>query len=358
MGQRDFPRPGHAAAAGQACGGNRVVRASEGPPVHQRRVAGQEPQHRVYLGDFQRFLPGHIRQNRRQPPGQHALAGARGPHQQHVVPAGCGNFQRPLAIVLPLYVGVVQRFTRGGFRLPGRFRRYGRFAVQVGGQPGHIPDRIYRQPVGQRRLRRILRRHIQFPNPRFTRGQRHGQDPGNRAQPPFQAQFPQKRRRRLRQLHIAGRAQDPKQNRQIINRSGFPGPGRRQVQRDAADREGKAAVFHRCSDTVPRLPDRRIRKPHHVKRRQPVGEITFHQDLKPRKAGQPQRPDAAVHRAIAPFPPPAPACYVYYTAHSRKIQTNVFRTGRSVPGKRIAPVFFSKNSEGSNFTIYSVVKVC
>ena len=64
--------------------------AAEGTMGHQRVAGLRQPRHGVDLRGLEGLLPGHIRQDGGQPPGQHGLAGAGGTHQQHIVSAGVG----------------------------------------------------------------------------------------------------------------------------------------------------------------------------------------------------------------------------------------------------------------------------
>ena len=63
MAQTDFAGAGVGAAADEARVGNRMVRRSEWPRGHKRRVGIEQTRHRVDLGCFQRFVKGAIGKN-------------------------------------------------------------------------------------------------------------------------------------------------------------------------------------------------------------------------------------------------------------------------------------------------------
>ena len=58
---------------------------AEGPRFDERMLRGQKAEDRIDLRDLQLLLPRHIRQDRRQALGEHALAGARRAHQKDIL---------------------------------------------------------------------------------------------------------------------------------------------------------------------------------------------------------------------------------------------------------------------------------
>ena len=85
-----------------------VMRRAERTPRHQRLARRQQADDAVNLGRLQRLVQGQRRQNRRQPFGQHGFAGARRADEQHVVPAGRGDFQGALHVFLAFDLGKIQ----------------------------------------------------------------------------------------------------------------------------------------------------------------------------------------------------------------------------------------------------------
>ena len=82
-----------------------MVRVPNRPPGHQAGVARQVARRRVDSRGLERFLEIHARQDRRQPLGQHGLAGPGRADQQNVVPPRRRDGQRPLDVLLPAHVG-------------------------------------------------------------------------------------------------------------------------------------------------------------------------------------------------------------------------------------------------------------
>ena len=92
MRQRQFARAGHRTAAGQAGGGDGVVRAAERARGNQGLPVRQYAGDGVYFGNLQRFVKGQIGQNSRKPLGQHGFAGSRRADQQDIVIPRRRNF--------------------------------------------------------------------------------------------------------------------------------------------------------------------------------------------------------------------------------------------------------------------------
>ena len=105
--QRHLARPGMSAAADQAGIGDGVVRRAEHPPGDQRLTGGEQTEDRVDLGDFEGFLEGLRRQDRRNAAGQHGLAAAGRSDHQDVVPTGRGDFESPLDMPLAAHFGEI-----------------------------------------------------------------------------------------------------------------------------------------------------------------------------------------------------------------------------------------------------------
>lgn len=95
------------AAAHQRHIADGVVRRPERPGGHQRRIAGQNAGDRVYLGGIQCFMQGEWRQDGGQATGQHGFAGARRADQDHIVAAGCGEFEGAFDIFLSAHIAEI-----------------------------------------------------------------------------------------------------------------------------------------------------------------------------------------------------------------------------------------------------------
>jgi len=80
----------------------------------------QHTSHRVYGDHFESLFLAEIRENRRQPTGQHRLACTRRPDENEIVRTGGCNFKRALCTLLTHNVGEVH------FICARRFDRLGR----------------------------------------------------------------------------------------------------------------------------------------------------------------------------------------------------------------------------------------
>lgn len=106
MGQRDFPRPGRAAAAHQCHGGGRVVRSPVRPLAPPRDV--ESPAQGLHGSRLQRLILRHRRQDAGKARGQHRLARARRADQQHAVLSGCGHLHGAPRLQLSLDVAEIR----------------------------------------------------------------------------------------------------------------------------------------------------------------------------------------------------------------------------------------------------------
>ena len=279
VGQGDLPGPGHGAAAGQGHGRGRMVGAAEGPPGHQGVGRVRHPRHGVHLRGLQGLLPGHVRQDGRQPPGQHGLAGAGGADEQHIVAPGGGYLQGPLYVFLAHDVGKVRQglgHRRGG---PGGLGPDGRVTGKVGYQLGDVFHRIDGDPLGQGGLRGVLGRDKQLADAHPGGAQGHGQHPRHRTQRAGKAQLSQKRRVGGQGLQLLRCRQDAQQNGQVIHRPLLALARRGQVHGDAADGEFGPAGLDGGPDPLPGFPHRRVRQAHHVEGGQSPGQKALHRHL-------------------------------------------------------------------------------
>mgnify|MGYP007016531951 CR=1 FL=1 len=84
-----------------------MVRRAKRPAANQRDALLQKPRDRMELCGLDRFPEGHVRQDGGQPFREHALARARRPDQQQIMPAGRGDLERALRERLALDLGQV-----------------------------------------------------------------------------------------------------------------------------------------------------------------------------------------------------------------------------------------------------------
>jgi len=100
MCQGDFARFRAVAATDQADIGDGVMRRAEGPLGYKRPLPVEQPHDTVDFGGFDRLDKRHPRQDGRQTPGKHRLAGAwRTEHEDIMRPGRC-HLQRPLGAFL------------------------------------------------------------------------------------------------------------------------------------------------------------------------------------------------------------------------------------------------------------------
>ena len=275
-----------------------MMGAAEGAMGHQRVAGLRQPRHGVDLRGLEGLLPGHIRQDGGQPPGQHGLAGAGGAHQQHIVSAGGGDLQRTLHVLLSHDLGEVRHGQRLAGGLPPLRRRDERLAPEMRQQLGDIFHRIHGDTVGQRGLGGVPGRDIELADAAPGGAQGHGQHPRHRAQGAGEAQLPQKGGvlRQGRQL-LRGR-QQPQQDGQIVDRPLLPLVRRSQIHRNAADGEPGAAGLDRRPDPLTGFPHGGIRQAHHVEGREPSRQEALHRHLISADARQAQRAHRHHHCSV------------------------------------------------------------
>ena len=289
MGQGDLPRPGDGAAADQRHRRGGVVGRAEGPAGDEGRPGVGEPRHRIDLRGLHGLLVGHIRQDGGQTPGQHGLAGAGGADEQHVVPAGRGDLQRPLHVLLAHHVGKVGEGRRGPGGLPGACRLHGLLAPEMAHQLSHVPDAVDGEPLGQRGLGGVGLRHVQLPDAGPGGAQGHGQHARHGPQSAGEAQLAQEGGALRQLLQLLRCAEDAQQDGQVVESALLAEPGRGQVDGDAADGEFGAAVLDGGPDPLPGLPRGGVGQTHHVEGGQSAGEKALHADLVAADAAQAQR---------------------------------------------------------------------
>ena len=120
----DLARPRPRAAADQRRHAGRMMRRAERPRPSPMRAARQLAGEAAAPCDTSSISAGvERRQDRRQPPRQHRLAGARRPDHQEVVAAGGGDLERALGGLLALDVREVGQRLVARLRAPARAAR-------------------------------------------------------------------------------------------------------------------------------------------------------------------------------------------------------------------------------------------
>ena len=107
MGEADFPRLGHMAAADQSGVGYAVMRRAELALDDERAVVEQSGD-AEYLGGLQSLVEAQRRKDPGEALGEHRLAGPGRTDHEHVVRSGRGDLQPPLCVLLAFYVFEIQ----------------------------------------------------------------------------------------------------------------------------------------------------------------------------------------------------------------------------------------------------------
>ena len=269
------------ASACQPCCRDRVVRRTERPRSYYRAGTGCQPCHRIYLRTADHFFTGHIRHNRRQPPGHHRFARSRRAHNQNIVPSGRSNFKGALDILLPLHIGKVKQCVRpgGNIRLRCRSNRF--FPTKVSDQFTDMINRIDRYLIGKRCFCRIFSRQEQLPDSIPSGSDCHGESAENRPYFSVEREFSDKRHIFCRNInHSFGpasaaplRSEDTDQDGKIIDSSDFSFVCRSEIHRQPAGRKTVSAVFYGGTHALSRFLYSRIRQANNLKCRKAPGDI-------------------------------------------------------------------------------------
>ncbi len=128
----DLAGAGHGAAAHEARVGDGVVGGAEGAVAHEPGAGREQARDAVDAGHFQRLVVGHGREDGGDGAREQRLAAAGRPAHEQVVPAGGGDGERALGVLLADDLGEV-----GGARL----RLAGLVGGRVGGDGG-LPQQV------------------------------------------------------------------------------------------------------------------------------------------------------------------------------------------------------------------------
>ena len=252
---------------------------AEGPFGDNRVVGGEGPGDRMDFGRLNRLFKGEVGQNRREPPRQHALPRAGRPDQQGVVPAGRRDLQRPLGHRLPQHVRHVGIAPFGGRpEIQRLFRPEGNKPLKEVHHLQRRPHPVDLNPFHDARLGGVVRREENPLKPLFRRHNRHRQRPGHPPDRPVQRQLPEEDRPRKVGHGAAGRPEQRKVDRQVVNRPGLVQVGGGEVDGDFGRRDLKPGVFQGRLHPVAALLDGGVRQPHHLEPRQPPRQIGLHLD--------------------------------------------------------------------------------
>ncbi len=287
--QADLAGARPAPAADQPGVADGVVRRAEGAAAHQRRPGGQQAADRVDLRHLQRLRERQARQDRRQRAGQQRLARPRRSGHDRVVPAGRGDLQPALDLLLPPHVRQVDagrrlvalvQLQRPGVGGVGGDRRR---AVKVGEQIAERGDRQHLHARHQRGLARVVLGDEGAADAAGSRQAYHRQHAVDVAHRAVKPQLPHQDRVAQDAVggHLPRGDEDAERDRQVVGRPLLAHVRRRQIDRDVPVREARPGVADRRAHPLPRLLDRRVRQPDDEEPRLPHPDVDLHLDQQP-----------------------------------------------------------------------------
>jgi hypothetical protein len=243
------------AAAEQRRRRHRVVRRAE--RSFRDEPAYQEPGHRMQLGDLERLVPRHRRQDRGEATCQHGLASAGRSHHQDVVSAGGGHLERPTRLRLATDLGEVDRMAVSVAL--GLLSGSGRGRPRAAQERDHLAER--RRPdnlevLDERRLGGVGCGDDHAAQARPGRRDRDREHPGCRNEPASQRELASEHPALERgERHLRGRGHHTHGDREVEPRAFLAQRARRQVHDDATQRPLEAGALDRRPDPVARLLD-------------------------------------------------------------------------------------------------------
>ena len=185
---------------------------------------------------LERFVEGQRRQNSRQPPRHHRLAGARRTDEQQVVSAGRGDLERAARQELAAHIGEIGRAAR---RCTQRRWATGRAARAAGivqrlDRVGERRDGVDVQARHDRGFAGVRRREQNRREAFALRRRGDRQHAARRMDRPVERQLAEQDAvGDFAPLDDALRREDAERDRQIERGAGLPHVGRRQIHRDA-----------------------------------------------------------------------------------------------------------------------------
>ena len=273
MREAQLARPRVRAASDQRHVRNGVMRRPERPRPDEPRPARKQAGHRVDGRDLERFGDGERRQDARQAPRHHRLAGPGWPGQQDVMAAGRRDFERPAGHHLPANVREVAprvvvfctRVACTALVTP--------FVASVAERRGRLVERLGRpdaQPVDNRRLGGVRRGNKRGPDAGPGRGHRDGQ---HAAGGPHRSV--ERERSHDDDIRVgtrgqrAGGREDAERDGEVVRRALLAHVRRREVDGDVLPRKLEIRVPDRRPDPVAALAHAGVRQPDDREGRQP-----------------------------------------------------------------------------------------
>ena len=283
----------------------RVVRRAEGPLGYDALLP-QRAGDRMNLGDLQRLRKGEVGHDGGDAAREHGLARAGRPHEQQIVSARDGDFERPARDGLSLdelQIGALprvhmrdKRFGRErrdclraqqkAYRLRKRGDGIDLCAAQKGG--------LFCVPGGNNEARIAVR----------PCGDEDGQQPRDGAHRAVEGELAQKYRTlRIRPDELLARLEEAHRHREVERRALLLSVRRGEIDGDLPHREGETAVLDGGAHALARLLDGGVGKPHHLIGGDAAGDIRLHFHGDALQPLQRITDDFCDH--IPPFPVPA-----------------------------------------------------
>ena len=282
VGKRDLAGTRDGSAADERDVRHGVVRRAKGPLGQEADARRQGAGYGMNRRALERLVERERRQDARQPPRQHRLAGAGRAAEQQVVSAGRGDLERPAGEELAADVREItvtdpgaRRRARGDSRRDPGCRRI----VQRVDGIGKCAHQAQVQAGNDGRFGRVLGRHQQAlqPEPPGRDGDR--QHAPDAIDPAIERQLADDERVVDRRPCQGARGHEQaERDRQVERRPGLADVGGRQVHGDAMLREVEAAIADGGPDAVAALAHGGVGQSDHREVRQPEGDVDLDVD--------------------------------------------------------------------------------
>ena len=281
VGERHLSGPRRAAAAADHPGvRDRVVRRAERARLDEASAA-QQPGDGVHLGGLEGFVEVHRREDARHAAGEHRLARAGRPDEEHVVRSCRRDLERAQGLGLAADVAHVGR----GALARGRARRRGvgvHAALERADRLAEVSAGVHAEALHDGGLGGVLGRDDEGGGAAVPRADGEGEHAADGPEGGVERELSEERdlfealARGLRGLLAGG--EDAERDGQVEVRAVLAEVGGREVERDASHRPRDADVLDRRLYADARLPDRAVRQPGDVEGLQAEAEVDLDVD--------------------------------------------------------------------------------
>ena len=216
------------------------------------------------LGRCQRLLEARLGEDRRQAAGEHGLATAGRAGEQNVVPAGGGDLQGALGVLLAAHLGKVFLRRAAGREQGGGIDRAEVDGTLAGEEIDHLAEAtgaVNRQAIDQRPFTGVLLRHDEAVDLPGAGGDGDRQYAAHRLDPAVEGELAHEQVAFAWQgIDDAGGEEQADRHGEVEGGAVFADIGRGEIDGDAAGGEGVAGVFDRRLDAILALLDRPVRQ--------------------------------------------------------------------------------------------------